>query len=214
MPPNLRTMFLLAITIGLGRAQTVTFNEHIAPIVYGNCSKCHHPGEVAPFSLLSYDDVRTHAQTIATVTQSHYMPPWKPEPGWASYRDERRLTPAQISLIQQWVDGGMPLGDASKAPLVPQFTDGWQLGTPDLILELPAAFPVPADGPDIYRNFVIPSGLTADKWIRAIELKPSARTVVHHSLFFSDTTGGARKLDGQDGHQHENRKRQGHDEYR
>jgi uncharacterized protein (TIGR03437 family) len=199
VPPNLRTIFLLAVTIGLGRAQTVTFNEHIAPIVYGNCSKCHHPGEVAPFSLLSYDDVRSHAQTIATVTQSHYMPPWKPEPGWASYRDERRLTPAQISLIQQWVDGGMPLGDPSQAPLVPQFTDGWQLGTPDLVLEMPAAFPVPADGPDIYRNFVIPSGLTADKWIRAIELKPSARTVVHHSLFFSDTTGGARKLDGQDG---------------
>ena len=127
------------------------------------------------------------------------MPPWKPEPGWAAYRDERRLTPAQISLIQQWVDGGMPQGDAWNAPLVPQYTDAWQLGTPDLILEMPAAFSVPADGPDIYRNFVIPTNLAADKWVRAIELKPSARTVVHHSLFFSDTTGGARKQDGLDG---------------
>ena len=81
----------------------------------------------------------------------------------------------------------------------PQYTDGWQLGTPDLILEMPAAFSVPADGPDIYRNFVIPTNLTEDKWVRAIELKPSARTVVHHSLFFSDTTGGARKQDGVDG---------------
>jgi uncharacterized protein (TIGR03437 family) len=183
----------------LSLAQTVTFNEQIAPIIYGNCSKCHHPGEVAPFSLLSYDDVRSHARTIVTVTQSHYMPPWKPEPGWSAYRDERRLTPAQISLIQQWVDGGMPLGDPSKAPLPPQYTDGWHLGTPDLILEMPAGYPVPADGPDIYRNFVIPTKLTEDKWVRAIELKPSARTVVHHSLFFSDTTGGARKQDGVDG---------------
>ena len=88
------------------------------------------------------------------------MPPWKPEPGWTAYRDERRLTPDQISLIQQWVDGGMPQGDPSKAPLAPQYTDGWQLGTPDLILEMPAAFSVPADGPDIYRNFVIPTNLT------------------------------------------------------
>ncbi len=199
MLPNVRTIFVLSFAACLGQAQTVTFNEHIAPIIYGNCSKCHHPGEVAPFSLLSYDDVRSHGQTIATVTQSHYMPPWKPEPGWVAYRDERRLTADQISLIQQWVAGGMPLGDPSKAPLPPQFTDGWQLGTPDLILEMSAAFSVPADGPDVYRNFVIPTNLTTDKWVRAIELKPTARTVVHHSLFFSDTTGGARKLDGQDG---------------
>ena len=192
-------LFVFGATAVAGCAQTVTFNEQIAPIIYGNCSKCHHPGEVAPFSLLSYDDVRGHGRTIATVTQSHYMPPWKPEPGWSAYRDERRLTSAQIALIQQWVDGGMPLGDPAKAPLPPQYTDGWQLGTPDLILEMPAGYPVPADGPDIYRNFVIATKLTEDKWVRAIELKPSARTVVHHSLFFSDTSGGARKQDGVDG---------------
>jgi uncharacterized protein (TIGR03437 family) len=196
---HLRALFLFSAATVLSSAQTVTFNEQIAPIIYDNCSKCHHPGEVAPFSLLSYDDVRAHARTIVTVTQSHYMPPWKPEPGWSAYRDERRLTAAQISLIQQWVDGGMPLGDQSKAPLPPQYTDGWHLGPPDLILEMPTGYPVPADGPDIYRNFVIPTKLTEDKWVRAIELKPSARTVVHHSLFFSDTTGGARKQDGVDG---------------
>ena len=116
---HLRTIFLLcAAACCVGRAQTVTFNEHIAPIIYGNCSKCHHPGEVAPFSLLSYDDVATHARTIVTVTQSRFMPPWKPEPGWAAYRDERRLTAAQISLIRQWVEGGMPRGDVdlSRGP--------------------------------------------------------------------------------------------------
>ena len=127
------------------------------------------------------------------------MPPWKPEPGWTTYRGERRLTADQISLIQQWIAAGMPEGDPAAEPAPPQFADGWQLGTPDLIVKMPAGFNVPADGPDIYRNFVIPTGLTSDKWITAIELKPAARTVVHHSLFFSDTTGGAHALDGKDG---------------
>ena len=180
-------------------AQTVTFAKDIAPIIYANCSKCHHTGEVAPFPLMSYADVKSHGPTISLVTQIHFMPPWKPEPGWTSYRDERRLTPAQISLIQQWVQAGMPEGDPTTEPKPPSYTDGWQLGTPDLILTLPQGFDVPADGPDIYRNFVIPTGLTADKWVTAIELKPSARSVVHHSLFFSDTTGGAKALDGKDG---------------
>ena len=180
---------------GVAHAQTVTFNEYIAPIIYNNCSKCHHAGEVAPFSLMSYADVAGHGRDIAIQTQSHFMPPWKPEPGWTAYRDERRLTAAQIALIQQWVANGMPQGDAAKAPLPPQFTDGWQLGTPDLILEMPTAFSVPADGPDIYRNFVIPTGLTEDKWVRAVELKPTARVVLHHSLFFSDTSGRASALE-------------------
>ncbi len=185
-------LFLFLTTAAGLPAQTVTFNEHIAPIIYNNCSKCHHTGEVAPFPLMSYDDVARHGRDIAIQTQSHYMPPWKPEPGWVAYRDERRLTPDQISLIQQWVNAGMPQGDSTKAPLPPQFTDGWQLGTPDLILEMPASFSVPADGPDIYRNFVIPTKLTDDKWVRAVELKPTARAVLHHSLFFSDTSGNAR----------------------
>ncbi len=194
---GLPALFLLMLSAA--PAQTVTFSEQIAPIIYNNCSKCHRPGQVAPFSLLTFDDVRTHGRTIATVTQSHYMPPWKPEPGWSAYRDERRLTADQISLIQQWVTVGMPQGDPAKAPAAPVFTDGWQLGTPDLILEMPQSFSVPAVSEDIYRNFIIPTGVTEDKWVRAIEFRPTARTVVHHSLFFSDTTGAARALDGKDG---------------
>jgi uncharacterized protein (TIGR03437 family) len=180
-------------------AQPVTFSEHIAPIIYANCTGCHRPGQVAPFSFVTYNDVASKGPLVASQTQTHSMPPWKPEPGWVAYRDERRLTDAQIGLIQQWVDQGMPQGDPAKAPPVPTFSDGWQLGTPDLILTMSAGFTVPADGPDIYRNFVLPTNVTQDKWIRAIEFQPSARTVVHHSLFFSDNTGGARALDGQDG---------------
>jgi uncharacterized protein (TIGR03437 family) len=199
VPQNLKTSLLILAAAGVGHSQTVTYSEHIAPIIYNNCSKCHHPGQVAPISLMSYAEVRQHGRDIATQTQSRFMPPWKPEPGWTAYRDERRLTPAQIALIQKWVADGMPEGDPSKAPLVPQFADGWQLGAPDLILEMPKSFSAPADGPDIYRNFVIPTKLTEDKWVRAIELRPTAPSVVHHALFFSDTTGKARLEDGKDG---------------
>lgn len=180
-------------------AQTVTYSEQIAPIIYQTCTGCHRPGQIAPFTLMNYDDTVRHALTVNSTVQTRYMPPWKPEPGWMPYRDERRLTPEQIALIQQWLADGAPQGDPSKEPPLPHFTDGWQLGQPDLVLEMPVAFSVPADGPDIYRNFVIPTGVTQDKWVTAVELKPSASAVVHHALFFSDTTGNARALDGKDG---------------
>jgi uncharacterized protein (TIGR03437 family) len=154
---------------------------------------------VAPFSLLTYDDAFRHGRDMMLQTTTRYMPPWKPEPGWAAYRDERRLTPAQIDLIQQWVAQGMPQGPMSKAPVMPVYSDDWQLGTPDLILEMPQEFSVPAEGPDLYRNFVIPTGVTTDKWVRAIEVKPRSRAVVHHILFFTDTTHAARLQDGKDG---------------
>ena len=197
MFPRLKLACLLLPLAGL--AQPVTFSEHIAPIIYANCTGCHRPGQVAPFPFLTYADVAAKGALIGSQTLSGSMPPWKPEPGWVAYRDERRLSGAQIALIQQWVAEGMPQGDPGKAPPVPTFPDGWQLGTPDLVLTMSTAFNVPADGPDIYRNFVLPTNLTEDKWIRAIEFAPSSRPVVHHSLFFSDNTGGARKLDGQDG---------------
>ncbi len=184
--------FLLFAAVRSGTAQTITWSEHIAPIIYGNCTSCHRPGQVSSLALTSYDDVRRRGSTVAQTVQSRYMPPWKPEPGWVAYRDERRLTPDQIALIAQWVADGMPRGDSSKEPQAPQFADNWLLGTPDLVLEMPAGFTVPADGPDIYRNFVLPTGLTDDKWVKAIELKPSARAVVHHVLFASDKTGAAR----------------------
>jgi mono/diheme cytochrome c family protein len=171
-------------------AETVTFNRQIAPIIYNNCSSCHRPGEAAPFSLLSYQDVMKKGQIIAAVTSSRLMPPWKAEPASYSYRDERRLKDSDIALIDQWVKQGMPEGDSPK-PASPKFASGWQLGEPDLVVEMPAGYHVPADGPDIYRNIAIPLGLTADKWITAIDMRPSARSVVHHVLYFGDPSGKA-----------------------
>jgi hypothetical protein len=178
----------------------VTFADNIAPLVYKNCAACHRPGEAAPFSLLSYEDVRKRGSLIAAVTKSGYMPPWHAEHGYGDFVEERRLTPQQIAMIGDWVKDGMPLGDASKVPPPPAFSDGWRLGKPDLILAMPKSFDLPASGPDIYRNFVIPSGLTEDKWVRAIEFRPGARKAVHHVLYAWDGSGTARRMDGHDGH--------------
>ena len=169
-------------------AAPITFNRDIAPIIYHNCSSCHRPGEAAPFSLLSYADVKKKAKTIADATSSRLMPPWKAEPASFPYRDERRLKDSEIALIQEWMRGGLPEGTGAP-PAPPIFKSGWPLGEPDLIVEMPAAYHIPADGPDIYRNLAVPLGLTEDKWVTAIDLKPTARAAVHHVLYFADPNG-------------------------
>jgi mono/diheme cytochrome c family protein len=183
--------FLIALPLAAQSAPVsapVTFNREIAPIIYRHCSSCHRPGEAAPFALLSYENVVKKGKTIAKVTASHLMPPWKAEPGSYPYRDERRLTEDEIALIQAWVKTDMPEG-AGRKPEPPKFASGWQLGEPDLVVEMPAAYHVPADGPDIYRNIAVPLGLTDGKWITAIDMRPSARAVVHHVLYFADPNG-------------------------
>jgi mono/diheme cytochrome c family protein len=177
----------------------VTFNKDIAPIVFSRCSSCHRPDQAAPFSLLTYHDVEKRGSLIAEVTKSHLMPPWKPGQSDCAFRDENRLTEGQIDLIQHWVSSGMKEGTTADLPALPKFTEGWTLGKPDLVVKMPAAFPVPADGPDIYRNFVLPLHLPQDVYVSAIEFRPSSRTVVHHSLFFYDATGAAKKREGEDG---------------
>jgi len=179
-------------------AATPTFTEDIAPIVFNNCTSCHRPGENAPFTLMSYDDVRPRARQIANATKARQMPPWKAGPSDFAFKYDRRLTAEQIDVIQQWVAAGMPEGDAKKLPAMPKFIEGWQLGTPDLIVKMPAAYEVPASGRDIYRNFVLPLNLPNDVWIKAIDFRPQDRSVVHHSLFFLDTTGEARREDEAD----------------
>jgi mono/diheme cytochrome c family protein len=166
----------------------VTFNHDIAPIIYRNCVSCHRPGEAAPFALLSYADVKKKAKTIADATESRLMPPWKAELASFSYRNERRLKDEEIALIQTWVKGGMEQG-SGEAPAPPKFGSGWPLGEPDLIVEMPAAYHLPADGPDVYRNIAVPLGLSEDKWVTAIDMKPTARAAVHHVLYFADPSG-------------------------
>jgi hypothetical protein len=194
---NLVASITFVLTGALTLPAQVTFSEKVAPIIYSRCAGCHRPGEAAPFSLLNYDDVAKHGQLIATVTAARIMPPWQAEPASYSYKDSRRLTDDELKTIQTWVKQGMPKGDLTKTPALPKFTDGWQLGTPDLIVKMDKGFLVPAEGADIYRYERIPLNLPEDKWVQAIELRPSARKVVHHVLYFADSSADAKKIESE-----------------
>ena len=174
------------------------FTRHIAPIVFQNCSLCHRPGEAAPFSLLTYRDVAKRARQIAEVTSSRYMPPWLPDPAANHFEGERILTETEIETIGRWVEQGAPEGDPAAMPESPQFVDGWQLGEPDLVVTMGEAFNLPADGEDIYRNFVIPIPLDRGRYVRAMELRPGNLRVVHHAFMLIDTTRESRRLDQMD----------------
>ncbi|HEY9462086.1 MAG TPA: hypothetical protein VIR54_03295, partial [Vicinamibacterales bacterium] len=179
---------------------SVTFAEAVAPIVYANCVTCHRPGQAAPFSLISYEDVAKRGALIARVTQSRYMPPWHGDSDFGGFVGERRLTDGQIATIAAWVKQGMPRGDERRMPALPEAAaDGWQLGQPDLVLEMPSGFDVRATGPDVFRNFVIPTRLTEDKWVRGVEYRPGARKVVHHAIFAAVPGGSLAAQDGADG---------------
>ena len=197
----LKMILAAAIHVAVSRTSLlaeVTFSKEIAPIVFANCTACHRPGEGAPFSLQTYADVKKRGELIGEVIASRQMPPWKAAAGDISFQNERRLSADQIHLFAQWIEAGMPEGDPAHLPPLPQFTAGWSLGEPDLIVTMPASFTVPADGPDIYRNFVVPLGLKTDRWVKAIDFRPRARSVVHHSLFFFESNGLARTLDDED----------------
>ena len=172
-------------------AAAPTFNRDVAPILYKNCSSCHRPGEVAPFALLTYDDAAKRARQIAAVTQARFMPPWKAEPGYGHFLNERRLTDQQIATLRDWASNGAPEGDASQKPAPPKFSNGWQIGQPDQIVAMTQPYSLPAEGPDVFRCFVIPLKATQDEYVSQVEFRPGNRRVVHHAILFLDKTGQA-----------------------
>ena len=176
-----------------------TFNRDIAPIVLQNCAPCHRPEGSAPFDLLNYGDIVARAEQIAHVTQSRYMPPWKPKPGYGRFAGERDLSEGEISVIRRWIAGGELEGDPDDLPPVPVWTSGWELGQPDLVAPMPAAYTLRADGADVFRNFAIPLPVDSTRYVRAVEFKPGNARIVHHATMMIDRTGAARKKDGRDG---------------
>jgi hypothetical protein len=186
---------LLVFGVGNVRADVPTYNKDIAPILWKNCAGCHRPGEIGPFSLLTFKDAAKRSSFLTEITESRRMPPWKPEPGFGSFHDERRLSEPEIQKIAAWAEGGAPEGNASDLPPAPKFSEGWQLGKPDLVLKASQPIDVPAKGADIYRCFVIPIPIDANKTVAAFEFRPGNRRVVHHALLYLDSSGAARELD-------------------
>lgn len=178
----------------LSARSDVTFHRDVLPILQNRCQTCHRPGEVGPFSLMTYRQAVNWADDIKTFTHKGQMPPWKPKEG-GPFQNDRRITQKEIDTIARWVDGGTPEGDSKQAPAPRVFADGWQLGTPDLVLKVPEQFTLGPTGSDAFRCFVLPTNLTEDKHVVAIEVRPGNPRVVHHTLQFYDTTGQGRKLE-------------------
>ena len=177
----------------------VTFNRDVAPIVFHYCASCHRPGEAGPFPLLTYDDVKKHGNQIAAVTTTRFMPPWLPEPQPLKFADERCLSDAQIALIQKWVEQGMLQGSPADLPPQPQFVKGWQLGKPDLIVKAAKPFQLPASGIDTYWNFILPIPINESRWVKAVEIKPGDKRLVHHANILVDRLELSRKMETEPG---------------
>ncbi|HVR43580.1 MAG TPA: ascorbate-dependent monooxygenase [Thermoanaerobaculia bacterium] len=175
---------------------TPTFSNEVVRIFQANCQSCHHPGDIAPFSLMTYEDARPWAAMIRLMTSTRQMPPWKPAADCSRFEGERRLTDLQIATLARWVDAGAPEGDPNDLPPPLVFDGGWALGTPDLVAAMPTAYTPPGDH-DMYRCF--PLELNAERrWISAMDVRPGNRQIVHHVIAFVDTSGASLSLDAAD----------------
>lgn len=175
----------------------VDFAHDVAPIVFAKCSSCHRPGEAAPFSLLTYDDVRKRARQIVDVTQKRFMPPWLPGQGHETFANSRRLTDRELLVIERWVESGVPLGDQTQIPALPTFSDSWAANPPDLIVETPD-FRLASQDRDVFRNFVVPIQIDEARWIQSIEIRPCNPRVTHHARLGVDSSGESVRRDAAD----------------
>ncbi|MGQ0733150.1 MAG: tetratricopeptide repeat protein [Acidobacteriota bacterium] len=185
-----------AVGCFLADFRPVSFATDVAPIIFAKCAECHRPTGPAPFSLISFADVRQRASQIAAVTERRYMPPWKAESDAGSFVGQKRLSAAEIALIRRWVDEGAVEGDPQELPPLPQFADGWQLGTPDLVVK-PEPFVLGPEPTDVFRIFVIRLPVSRTRFVRGLEFQPGNR-VVHHANIRLDHTPTSRQLDDKD----------------
>jgi hypothetical protein len=160
---------------------TVTFTKDVAPIFYARCASCHRPNQMAPMSLLTYEEARPWAKSIRERVANREMPPWFADPAHGVFSNDARLPQTEVDTIVAWVDGGAVKGDPNDQPPVPSFPEGWTIGEPDVVLSMPE-YDVPASGTIPYLYFTVPTNFTEDKWISGIEIRPGNRKVVHHVI--------------------------------
>jgi len=177
----------------------VTFTRDVAPIFYNRCVECHRPGEIAPMSLMTYNDARPWARSIKEKVVGRTMPPWLADPAYGHFENDRRLSQKEIETISAWVDAGAPKGDDKDLPPLPRFEQGWTLGKPDLVISLQEDVPVPADGAVPYKYFSVPTNFKEDRWVQAAEIRPGNRKVVHHIIVFVQEPGDKKPIGEGDG---------------
>ena len=186
-------------------ARNVTYADDVAPLINRSCIECHRPGGVAPFSLIGYGNVKKWIPTIATVTKTRFMPPWRAAEGYGEFADKNRLSDAEVAMLQKWFELGAPLGDARRVPAAPTFSSLWPLRQPDAIFKPSKAYKLAAEGEDYYRNFVFKNTFKHSVWLKAMAIKPGNPKVVHHVIVYFDASGGAEEFqkentDGQEGY--------------
>ncbi|RYG26383.1 ascorbate-dependent monooxygenase [bacterium] len=218
----MRSLFLLLPAAALGFVATrkedpkpikipakPTYAKDVAPILNRSCVSCHQDGEVAPFSLKGYDAAKKWSGMTAAVTKSRQMPPWKAAAGYGEFQHENRLTDEEIAILAKWAETGTPRGDKKAEPTLAKGpVSGWTLGKPDMLLEAKGTYKLDAEGEDVYRNFVIQNPSDKPMWVRAMDVHPGNKKVVHHVIVFVDAAHQGRKLaekanDGQDGYRSE-----------
>jgi mono/diheme cytochrome c family protein len=163
-------------------APAVTFTKDVAPILYKNCTECHRPSMFAPMSLVTYEETRPWARSIKQRVVKREMPPWSADPAHGVFKNDPRLSQKDIDTIAAWVDAGAPKGNDRDLPPAPTYAEGWTIGTPDAVFTMTEDYNVPADGTIQYQYITVPTNLTEDKYVQAIEIKPGNRAVVHHVI--------------------------------
>ncbi len=161
------------------------FTKDVAPILYKNCTSCHRPGGIGPFSLIDYDSAKANVGDIKDAVKSGYMPPWHAESPHGTFLNDRRLSAAEKQTILRWIDAGAKKGDEKALPAKPVYPTSWEMGTPDAVVTMPTSFTVPASGTVEYQYFEAPTNFTEDKWVQTLEILPGARDVVHHVLVYA-----------------------------
>ena len=188
--PLLVAVCLIAVASGnsssanSGIKKEITFSRDVAPILFKNCTECHRTGEAAPMSLLSYKEARPWARSIKEKVVTKEMPPWHADPHYGQFSNDRRLSQTQIDTIAAWVDQGAIEGDPKDLPTPPKFVEGWIIGKPDIVLQMPEEFTLDASGPDEYQYFEIQTNFKEDVYVQMAEARPGNRKIVHHIIAF------------------------------
>src|ERR1044071_7577131 len=179
-------LLLLTLLCGAIASAQPTYSREVSRIMQQKCQMCHRPGDVAPFPLLTYDDVMAQLRGVRANVDARLMPPWKPIAGHGDFKNNLSLTDDERQTILDWVDAGAPLGDPGDMPAPQVLPDEWRLGQPDLMVSMPVAYvPVARDDrPDRYRCFILPNVVDQDRWVRAVDIVPGLRTVVHHVILY------------------------------
>lgn len=192
-------MTCVSLEAATAGSPAVTYNKDVAPILQSHCQGCHRPGETAPMSLLTYKQVRPWASSIKEAVALKKMPPWFADPHFGQWSNDRSLSKAEIDTITRWVDSGAPEGNPKDAPVPAKFIEGWNIAKPDMVLEMPLEYHVPASGTIDYQYILIPGNFTEDKWVRMAEVRPGNRAVVHHVIAFVRPPGSKWMKDAQPG---------------